>query len=181
MILPTGISAFYHDSAACLVRDGEIFAAAQEEPFNRKKHDEGFPRNAVSYCLKAAGHNEWSPTRYGRFSIEEPFLDYGIAVPDFDLTVETSELLTNTLNGNVCAEVAQVSSRPALRLSLANVGTDDSLARGSIAKQDTHGDYNVASVRAIIHIEQGDCDRLRVSYAGKVHRHLIATHASARD
>jgi len=39
-----GISAYYHDSAACLVRDGEIIAAAQEERFTRKKHDAGFPR-----------------------------------------------------------------------------------------------------------------------------------------
>ena len=46
-----GISAFYHDSAACLVRDGEIIAAAQEERFTRKKHDPGFPHQAVKYCL----------------------------------------------------------------------------------------------------------------------------------
>ncbi len=46
-----GISAFYHDSAACLVRDGEIIAAAQEERFTRKKHDPGFPHAAVGYCL----------------------------------------------------------------------------------------------------------------------------------
>jgi carbamoyltransferase len=46
-----GISAFYHDSAAALVRDGEIVAAAQEERFSRKKHDERFPVNAVRYCL----------------------------------------------------------------------------------------------------------------------------------
>ncbi len=47
-----GISAFYHDSAACLVRDGKIIAAAQEERFTRKKHDFNFPNNAISYCLK---------------------------------------------------------------------------------------------------------------------------------
>src|SRR5881227_2605985 len=46
-----GISAFYHDSAAALVRDGEIVAAAQEERFSRKKHDPRFPRHAVNYCL----------------------------------------------------------------------------------------------------------------------------------
>jgi carbamoyltransferase len=46
-----GISAFYHDSAACLIRDGEIIAAAQEERFTRKKHDSRFPRKAVRYCL----------------------------------------------------------------------------------------------------------------------------------
>jgi len=50
-----GISAFYHDSAAALVRDGEIVAAAQEERFSRKKHDARFPRNAIDYCLEAAG------------------------------------------------------------------------------------------------------------------------------
>jgi carbamoyltransferase len=50
-----GISAFYHDSAAALVRDGEIIAAAQEERFTRKKHDNQFPSNAVDYCLEAGG------------------------------------------------------------------------------------------------------------------------------
>jgi carbamoyltransferase len=50
-----GISAFYHDSAACLVQDGEIVAAAQEERFTRKKHDPGFPAEAVRYCLREAG------------------------------------------------------------------------------------------------------------------------------
>lgn len=49
-----GISAFYHDSAACLVRDGEIIAAAQEERFSRKKHDQGFPQNAIQRCLNGA-------------------------------------------------------------------------------------------------------------------------------
>ena len=50
-----GISAFYHDSAAALVRDGEIVAAAQEERFTRRKHDAGFPRHAVEYCLAEGG------------------------------------------------------------------------------------------------------------------------------
>ena len=50
-----GISAFYHDSAAALVRDGDIVAAAQEERFSRKKHDARFPRHAVRYCLDEAG------------------------------------------------------------------------------------------------------------------------------
>ena len=49
-----GISAFYHDSAAALIVDGHIVAAAQEERFTRKKHDERFPVNAVEYCLHAA-------------------------------------------------------------------------------------------------------------------------------
>ncbi len=47
-----GISAYYHDSAAALVQDGQIVAAAQEERFTRKKHDAGFPVNAVRYCLE---------------------------------------------------------------------------------------------------------------------------------
>ena len=50
-----GISAFYHDSAACLIRDGQILAAAQEERFTRKKFDAGFPTNAVRYCLREGG------------------------------------------------------------------------------------------------------------------------------
>src|SRR5579871_3901938 len=50
-----GISAFYHDSAAALVEDGRIVAAAQEERFTRKKHDASFPRNAIGYCLEATG------------------------------------------------------------------------------------------------------------------------------
>src|SRR5713101_9860533 len=49
-----GISAFYHDSAACVVRDGTILAAAQEERFTRKKHDPGFPSHAIRYCLREA-------------------------------------------------------------------------------------------------------------------------------
>lgn len=49
-----GISAFYHDSAACIVRNGEVVAAAQEERFTRKKHDPRFPKNAIKYCLEEA-------------------------------------------------------------------------------------------------------------------------------
>ena len=50
-----GISAYYHDSAACLVQDGRIVAAAQEERFTRKKHDYRFPQHAIDYCLAEAG------------------------------------------------------------------------------------------------------------------------------
>ena len=50
-----GISAYYHDSAACLVQDGRVVAAAQEERFTRKKHDSNFPSRAVEYCLREAG------------------------------------------------------------------------------------------------------------------------------
>ena len=50
-----GISCFYHDAAAALLRDGRVIAAAQEERFTRKKHDYGFPQNAIDYCLREAG------------------------------------------------------------------------------------------------------------------------------
>ena len=50
-----GISAFYHDSAAAIIRDGEVLAAAQEERFTRKKHDPAFPVNAARFCLQYAG------------------------------------------------------------------------------------------------------------------------------
>jgi carbamoyltransferase len=50
-----GISAFYHDSAACIIKNGEIIAAAQEERFTRKKHDFSFPVNAINFCLEYAG------------------------------------------------------------------------------------------------------------------------------
>jgi carbamoyltransferase len=53
-MLILGVSAYYHDSAAALVRDGEIVAAAQEERFTRKKHDPSFPSNAISSCLRIA-------------------------------------------------------------------------------------------------------------------------------
>ncbi len=55
MVNILGISAFYHDSAACLVRDGDIVAAAQEERFSRKKHDYAFPESAIDFCLSYAG------------------------------------------------------------------------------------------------------------------------------
>lgn len=50
-----GISCFYHDSAACLVRDGDIIAAVQEERFTRKKHDFNFPINSINWCLREGG------------------------------------------------------------------------------------------------------------------------------
>ena len=50
-----GISAFYHDSAAALIEDGRVVAAAQEERFTRKKHDNDFPHHAVKYCLSEGG------------------------------------------------------------------------------------------------------------------------------
>ena len=55
MVNILGISCFYHDSAACLIKDGIVAAAAEEERFTRKKHDTGFPINAINYCLKEGG------------------------------------------------------------------------------------------------------------------------------
>jgi carbamoyltransferase len=52
-----GISAFYHDSAAVILENGEILAAVQEERFTRKKHDSSFPTNAVKYCLEFSGYS----------------------------------------------------------------------------------------------------------------------------
>lgn len=69
-----GISAYYHDSAVCLVRDGEIIAAAQEERFTRKKHDESFPKHAIAYCLKEAGITI-DQVEYVAF-YEKPFLKF---------------------------------------------------------------------------------------------------------
>jgi carbamoyltransferase len=69
-----GISAFYHDSAAALVEDGVIVAAAQEERFTRKKHDPGFPAEAISYCLSEAGI-EMKDVDYVAF-YDKPFLKF---------------------------------------------------------------------------------------------------------
>jgi carbamoyltransferase len=69
-----GVSAFYHDSAAALIEDGRIVAAAQEERFTRKKHDAGFPRNALRYCLEEAG---LEPAQIDRVAFyEKPFLKF---------------------------------------------------------------------------------------------------------
>src|SRR5215475_12252579 len=69
-----GISAFYHDSAAAIVRDGEIVAAAQEERFTRKKHDASFPANALRYCVEEAGI-AWRDIDFVTF-YEKPFLKF---------------------------------------------------------------------------------------------------------
>ena len=69
-----GISAFFHDSAACLIRDGEIVSAVQEERFNRVKHYEGFPESSVEFCLKSEGLS-FSNIDYVVF-YEKPFLRF---------------------------------------------------------------------------------------------------------
>ena len=74
MINILGISSFYHDSAATLIQDGKIIAAAQEERFSRKKHDERFPKNAIRYVLQE-GNVELNQVDHIVF-FEKPFLKF---------------------------------------------------------------------------------------------------------
>lgn len=69
-----GISCYYHDAAACLLRDGEVVAAAQEERFTRKKHDQEFPRNAIAYCLREGGIGAGDLDYVGFY--DKPFLKF---------------------------------------------------------------------------------------------------------
>ncbi len=69
-----GISAYYHDSAAAIVRDGEVVNAAQEERFTRKKHDPGFPLNAIQWCLADAGVAASDVDRVAFY--DKPFLKF---------------------------------------------------------------------------------------------------------
>ena len=69
-----GISAFYHDSAAALIKNGEIISAVQEERFSRKKHDSRFPINAIKYCLKNSNINLRSVSKIVYY--EKPFLTF---------------------------------------------------------------------------------------------------------
>jgi carbamoyltransferase len=73
-MLALGISAYYHDSAAALVRDGEVVAAAQEERFTRKKHDAAFPENAIRWCLEAAAIKGADIDRVSFY--DKPFLKF---------------------------------------------------------------------------------------------------------
>lgn len=69
-----GISAYYHDSAACLIKDSKIIAAAQEERFARKKHDSAFPLEAIKYCLSEAKINLEDVSYIGFY--DKPFLKF---------------------------------------------------------------------------------------------------------
>lgn len=69
-----GISAFYHDSAAALIKNGQIIAAAQEERFTRKKHDSSFPKHAIDYCLKEVGISVKDLSYVGYY--EKPFIKF---------------------------------------------------------------------------------------------------------
>ena len=66
-----GISCFYHESAACLIKDGKVVAASAEERFSRKKHDSGFPKKAIEFCLKKAGIATWDVDYIAYY--EKPF------------------------------------------------------------------------------------------------------------
>ena len=69
-----GISAFYHDSAACLIRDGEIVAACSEERLSRKKGDPAFPERAVAFCLKQGGITTKDLTQVGFY--DKPLIKF---------------------------------------------------------------------------------------------------------
>ena len=69
-----GISAYYHDSAACIIKDGKILAAAQEERFSRKKHDQNFPINAINYCLIESGIKSYELDLVAFY--DKPFLKF---------------------------------------------------------------------------------------------------------
>jgi len=69
-----GISAFYHDSAACLLKDGDIIAAVQEERFTRKKHDFSFPNHSIEYCLREANISAYEVTNVVFY--EKPFVKF---------------------------------------------------------------------------------------------------------
>jgi carbamoyltransferase len=80
-----GISAFYHDSAAAIIRNEEIIAAAQEERFTRKKHDASFPENAIRYCLNEANITLEEVDHIVFY--EKPFLKFERLLETYLLTV----------------------------------------------------------------------------------------------
>jgi len=78
-----GISCYYHDSAACLIDSGRIVAAAQEERFTRKKHDEGFPLRAVRYCLAEGGVGPGKAALDGVVFYDKPLLKFHRIVENY--------------------------------------------------------------------------------------------------
>ena len=66
-----GISCYYHDSAACLLKDGVLIAAAEEERFNRKKHYSGFPHLSIQFCLDEEGINYYEATGMVKNAVQE--------------------------------------------------------------------------------------------------------------
>src|SRR3954470_15517048 len=98
-----GISAFYHDSAAALVVDGDIIAAAQQERFSRKKHDAEFPAEAVDYCLAEAG---LSPERI------DYVVFYEKPLPKFERLLETYLAFAPAGFASFCLACPPASRRP---------------------------------------------------------------------
>ena len=76
-----GISCYFHDAAAVLVRDGRLIAAAEEERFTRKKHDYDFPQHAIDFCLKVGGINSCDLDYVAFF--EKPFIKFERLVLSF--------------------------------------------------------------------------------------------------
>ena len=93
-----GISAYYHDSAAALVEDGKVIAAAQEERFTRIKHDPSFPSNAITYCLAEVS---------ARLSDIDHIVFYEKPLPKFERLIETYLSFApsgfNVLNSGIAA------------------------------------------------------------------------------
>jgi carbamoyltransferase len=116
-----GISAFYHDSAAALVADGAIVAAAQEERFTRRRHDAGFPRQAINYCLEEAG-------------LEAEELD---AVVFYDRALETWDRVVR--NAMHAGEPAQEQFRKAARSILGVKLWVDDFVQREIGSKGKHG------------------------------------------
>jgi len=86
-----GISCFYHDAAACLLKDSKIIAAAEEERFTRKKHDNSFPFNAIDYCLKESGITIDNVDYVGFY--EKPFFKFDRILQTFVETFSSSFML----------------------------------------------------------------------------------------
>src|SRR5438552_10491523 len=105
MLAILGISAFYHDSAAALVVDGRIVAASQEERFTRRKFDDGCPRRAIEYCLRA-GETRLHDLDYVVF-YDKPFLK-------FERLVET--YLAYAIRGKAARRIGQIGFHQPLEL-----------------------------------------------------------------
>ena len=114
-----GISAYYHDSAATLLSDGRIVAAAQEERFSRKKNDERFPRNAVAFCLKQAGLTVADLDAlvfYDKPITKFILVDLGCFVSPTTTTTHTTQTRPS-LNRPICNSIREPEAFSAIRMS----------------------------------------------------------------
>lgn len=118
-----GVSALYHDSAAALIRDGEIIAAAQEERFTRKKHDSSIPRNAINYCLK---EGEVEPEDlYAVIYYDNPILTMGRFIQNLRYTGADSRSLLDLSLGQLLNQKMWVHQM--LTEHLGRLGVDNKL------------------------------------------------------